>query len=83
MGDRIPQAVGMLLRGDDGEAVMAWLRTKCKTTAALSCCLTRVRAAMMQTLPLPSCDAHAPTPLPVTRRSKQYQVSNKNDTHIT
>lgn len=60
MTDRVSLAAERLLRGDSGEEVMAWLRTKCSTVAALSVCISRVRAKILQQLPPPPCDALIP-----------------------
>lgn len=49
----------MLERGEDGERVMAHLRAVCQTPAALSCCISRIRARQMSTHVLPNGVAEA------------------------
>ena len=50
-------AVQMIRNGTPGEEVMTMLREKCSTVKAMSCVITRIRAALMEQLPIPDCDA--------------------------
>jgi hypothetical protein len=54
------QGCVMLLRGDTAEAVMQMLRESCKTVAALSVCISRIRSAIIPKLIMPTCEALYP-----------------------
>ena len=45
-----------------GEEVMEWLRSKCSTTASLSCTMSRIRGEYMKAVPVPPCVEEAMSP---------------------
>jgi hypothetical protein len=50
----------MIMRGDTAEAVMKMLRESCKTVAALSVCISRIKSAIIPKLIMPTCAALYP-----------------------